>query len=272
MRDDGFTPHSQIAREEPNLNCGGYQTAIRAKRQFPCEGSFTGTLHRWTVSDLLTWALDRNATNFDGVSYATQHYSPVETRQCVGLMVNTATLSFDAASGDVNLDLDIVGKSVSEMDASDAPAYSDFTCSDEVPFRFQHAVIKVPSDGTPLAEVESATIRVENNTAQGPVGSDYVIAWAQQGRQRVTVDMRLRYTGSTYNDAIRDETNLSMDITLTHPSGGTNGIVSITIPCLQIDDAPETGGPSEVIRQDVTGVARYDLTNDQISWSVSDGA
>ena len=263
-RELGLSMKKQLFK--PELNIGH----VRRSHQIPwknvVEGTITTMFFRETAYNLLKWALTRHGDNHELWSATVDKKTPIGVRRYTGVVVDKAELNFDFLRGDVALTYDLKGKleKTAGISAFPVPSYADY---DESPFVARYADVSLW--GGADTKIEKLTLTVPNATEEGPPDSDGNITWLAATRRDISGSFRVVYDDDTYTDHLTGEIKGAVEVVMTHPEGGSNGTVTITLPDVLMAAAEPTTDLDGVVRQAVRFDAEMDTNENDITWSVS---
>ena len=190
-------------------------------------------------------------------------------------MADTSTRSGDSEGAEVTLSLELVGQGAESVLPA-ASAFAAPTYVDEVPYIFHHGAFYMSSGAgeasDQLTKIYSFELRGTNNLQRGPINGSYVLSALVAGKEEITGTAKIVYDAATWNTAVRGATAIGFKAVLTHPLGGTDGVITIRCDDCQVEEAPEEGDPGALAVQTINFSAEKPSSGNQISIVVTDGA
>jgi hypothetical protein len=247
-------------RFRPATLYGGWRRTVQLPRGQVLAGRLGALLWLQRAETLLNMALER--TDGTPVSHTMDIYTPADPRRCLGIMVERMELRRRAGDRDVPVLFDLVGRE-EEPNASLNADDFDYLDLSPVPFTFDGAAILLDSET--LTGVESFALVVRNNLSAGPQ-SGGTISYLRAAHRAVSLELTKLADSAAVNAAVRESGTLSFQMALSHPEGHS---LSLALPVLHPESAPETAEPGDLARTAVRMEAGTDEAGNDITWTVS---
>jgi hypothetical protein len=256
----GFGLKAESLVFRPASLYGGWRRTVNLVRGQVVAGRLGTLLWPQRADLLLRMALERT----DGTprSYTMDFRTPADPRRCLGATVERPELIRRPGETDVSAFLDLVART-EEPHAALSPDDFDYSGLSPVPFTFDSAAIRL--DGETLTDVEGFVLSVRNNLCAGPqrLGA---VSYLRAAHRDVSLELTKLADSDAVNAAIRSGGTLSFEIALSHPEGHS---LSLTLPVLHPESAPEAAEPGDVARTTVRMEAGVNEAGDDVTWTVS---
>lgn len=223
-------------------------------------GDLTAPVSGSLINTLLSWAIDRDATNYDSDSYTGECRDGVSMTRHTGLKVDTCVIEGAGEGGDFTIRLSLVGKAETKQTTFAVPTVTGVITSGYVNedfFTFQTGnSLEIPA-ASALATIQAFSINIANNLKQGPPGSDNEIIYLHAGHQIVSGTVDVKYDAVTFPDLKRAGTNTSLEFNF------TDGVVTIVLSVYQVvlNEIPIDADTDEQQIQRLTFDSEWDSSN-----------
>ena len=258
---DGYTVAQSNEHYEPRTSMYKWHMGPRRVFKKAIAGDITMPIQGEYLEEVLGWIFTRDATSFDGESFACEKRDGVEGTRHTGLKVDTATIEGDAESGNFTIRLGVIGKSEGTISSFAIPAVTDTITSGYIAdafWAFQDGnSLEIPQ-ATARTTMTAFSITVANNLKPGPPGSDQELIWLESSNMLITGSVSLRYDDNTFTTLRRSGGATSFEINATY--GGVT--LALLLPNIDVVDVGVPGEPDDVVVQTVNFIGEWDSGED----------